>query len=71
MKLILGLCGVALVAGCSSVPVQPMQKVDSNLACDYALMERIERTWSPTLTHRYWVNCPQVRPQVRSDTKPS
>jgi hypothetical protein len=71
MKLILGLFGVALVTGCSSVPVQPVQKVESNLACDYALMDRIERTWSPTLTHRYWVNCPQVRPQVRSDTKPS
>jgi hypothetical protein len=71
MKLILGLCGVALIAGCSSVPVQPMQKVESNLSCDYALMNRIERTWSPTLTQRYWVNCPQVRPQVRSDSKPS
>jgi hypothetical protein len=68
MKLILGLCGVALIAGCSSVPVQ---KVDSVMACDYALMDRIERTWSPTLTHRYWVSCPQVRPPVRSDTKPS
>src|SRR5438132_14045279 len=38
MKLILALCGAALVAGCSSVPVQPAQKVESNLACDRALM---------------------------------
>ena len=58
MKLILALCGAALVAGCSSVPVQ---KVESNASCDYALMERIERAWQPTLTQRYWVNCPQVR----------
>ena len=61
MKLILALCGAALIAGCSSVPVQTVQKVESNRACDYALMERIERTWQPTLTQRYWVNCPQVR----------
>ena len=44
MRLILALCGAALVAGCSSVPVQPAQKVESNLACDRALMERIDRT---------------------------
>jgi len=61
MKLILALCGAALIAGCSSVPVQPTQKVESNQACDYALMERIDRTWQPALTQRYWVNCPQVR----------
>jgi uncharacterized protein YceK len=61
MKLILAFCGAALIAGCSSVPVQTVQKVESNRACDYALMERIERAWGPTLTARYWVNCPQVR----------
>jgi hypothetical protein len=52
MKLILALCGAALVAGCSSVPVQPVQKVESNQACDYALMARIERAWQPTMTQR-------------------
>jgi hypothetical protein len=57
MKLILALCGATLVAGCSSVP---MQKVESNMTCDYAFMDRVERTWQPTLTARYWVNCPQV-----------
>ncbi|MDQ2963969.1 MAG: hypothetical protein M3R31_12575 [Pseudomonadota bacterium] len=61
MKLILALCGAALIAGCSSVPVQTVQKVESNHACDYALMQRIERAWQPTLTQRFWVNCPQVR----------
>ena len=60
MKPILALCGAALIAGCSSVPVQPVQKVESNSTCDYALMERIQRAWQPTLTARYWVNCPQV-----------
>ena len=62
MKLILVLCGAALVAGCSSVPMQPVQKVESSQTCDYALMARIERAWQPTMTQRYWVNCPQVRP---------
>ena len=62
MKPILALCGAVLIAGCSSVPVQTVQKVDSNRVCDYAQMERIERAWQPTLTARYWVNCPQVRP---------
>jgi hypothetical protein len=66
MKLILALCGAALIAGCSSVPVQPVQKVESIQACDYALMARIERQWQPTMTQRYWVNCPQVR---RDSTK--
>jgi hypothetical protein len=48
------------------VPVQPVQKVESIQACDYALMARIERQWQPTMTQRYWVNCPQVR---RDSTK--
>ena len=61
MKLILALSGAALIAGCSSVPVQPVQKVESIQACDYALMQRIERAWQPTLTQRIWINCPQVR----------
>jgi hypothetical protein len=61
MKTILALCSAALIAGCSSVPVQPVQKVESNQTCDYALMARIERAWQPTKTQRYWVNCPQVR----------
>jgi len=38
MKLILALCGAALIAGCASVPPMTVQKVESNQACDYALM---------------------------------
>ncbi|OLC65772.1 MAG: hypothetical protein AUH79_07080 [Betaproteobacteria bacterium 13_1_40CM_4_64_4] len=64
MKLILALCSAALLAGCASAPVMTVQKVESNRACDYALMQRIERAWQPTLTARYWVNCPQVRPDT-------
>ena len=56
------LCGAALAGGCSSVPIQ---KVESNSACDYALMERVEAQRMPTLTHRYWVNCPRVEPDGR------
>jgi len=67
MKLILALCGAALVAGCSSVPVQPAQKVESNLTCDYALMARIDRTWQPAVTQRYWYHCPLLR----ENSKPS
>ena len=47
MRIVLALCGAALVAGCSSVPA--VQKVESNTACDYALMQRIEGAWQPTL----------------------
>ena len=54
------LCGAALLAGCSSVPTQ---KVESNTSCDYALMAKIDAQWQPTMTQRYWVNCPQVRPK--------
>jgi hypothetical protein len=60
MRIVLALCGAAFIAGCASVPA--VQKVESNAACDYALMQRIESSWQPTLTARYWVNCPQVRP---------
>ena len=45
MRIVLALCGAALVAGCSSVPA--VQKVESNTACDYALMQRIEGSWQP------------------------
>jgi hypothetical protein len=54
------LCGAALIAGCSSVPIE---KVESNSRCDYALMAKMERQWQPTYIHRYWVNCPQVPPK--------
>jgi hypothetical protein len=67
MKSILALCGAVLAAGCSSVPVQ-VQKVDSNLTCDTALMERVDRVWQPVMTQRYWVRCPLVR---RDSNKPS
>lgn len=66
MKLILALCGTALVAACASAPMQPAQRVQSNQACDYALMDRIDRVWQPAVTQRYWYNCPQV---PREDTK--
>jgi hypothetical protein len=60
MRIVLALCGAALIAGCASVPAA--QQVESTQGCDYALMQRIESQWQPTLTARYWVNCPQVRP---------
>jgi hypothetical protein len=66
MKLILALCGIALVAGCSSVPMQPTQKVESNTACDREYMARVDRVWQPTLTQRYWVNCPLVRETAKT-----
>ena len=59
MRLILALCGVALMAGCASAPM--VQKVESNTTCDTALMERYDRAWQPVMTQRYWVHCPQVR----------
>ncbi len=60
MRIVLVLCGATLIAGCASVPAA--QRVESNTTCDYALMQRIESAWQPTLSARYWVNCPQVRP---------
>jgi hypothetical protein len=61
MKTSIVVCGAALVCGCASVP--PVQKVESNQACDYESMARIEAQWQPTLIEHYWVNCPQVRPK--------
>ena len=65
MKLFLALCGALLAAGCSSVPVQ-VQKVESNLTCDTALMQRIDRASSASMTQRYWVHCPLVHEGGRS-----
>jgi hypothetical protein len=61
MKTLAVFCAAAVVAGCSSVP--PVEKVESNSQCDYALMAKMEKQWQPTYIQRYWVNCPQVRPK--------
>lgn len=59
MRLILASsCALMLVAGCSSVPVQPVQQIGSN--CDYAQMQRVMSTRQPVLVERYWVNCPEL-----------
>ena len=68
MKLVLALCGTALVAACSSVPMQPTQKVESNLACDKAYMERVDRAYRPTMLQRYWVNCPTLHDTATAKT---
>jgi hypothetical protein len=57
-KMLAVVCGAAMVAGCSSAPVQ---KVESLQACDYALMARMEAQWQPSVVQRNWVNCPTVR----------
>ncbi|HEX8013003.1 MAG TPA: hypothetical protein VF814_19055 [Casimicrobiaceae bacterium] len=62
MNSIVTLCGTVLMVGCAAVPVQ---KVERTTQCDYALMERIDSMWQPPVTQRYWVNCPQVRPDAR------
>ena len=58
MKTLAVTCGAALIAGCSSAPVQ---KVESYNQCDYALMARMDKQWQPTYIQHYWVNCPKVR----------
>lgn len=59
MRLVLApLCGVLLVAGCSSVPMQPVEKIATR--CDLSLMDRIEGARQPILVERYWVHCPEV-----------
>ena len=60
MRLLVGLGGLVLLAGCASVPqqqMQPIEKVASN--CDQAQMDRVDRVQQPYLLGRYWVNCPQ------------
>ena len=63
MRLILAsLCGLVLVAGCSTVPTtQPaVQTVGNN--CDYAQMQRVQNARQPILVERYWVHCPELPP---------
>ncbi len=67
MQRIVALCGLVLVAGCSSVPTQttqPVAKIQSS--CDYALMERIENARQPIVVSRTWVNCPQLHESAKS-----
>ena len=57
--LLVCLGGLALVAGCSTVPSQPVEKVAST--CDTSRMNRVDGVQTALLMERYWVNCPQVR----------
>ena len=65
MKLILVLCGAALVAGCSSAP---MRSADNGytVRCDYAQMDRVEQQAKILRTELHWVNCPQAHDNVKS-----
>jgi hypothetical protein len=55
-----GVVCVVLVAGCSSVPMQPEQDVRSSFqsGCDNAQVARVQSARQPILVERYWVNCP-------------
>lgn len=61
---ILAPLGLLLLAGCSSVPVQPMQQTADT--CDYAQMSRIEHARQPILLERYWVHCPQLKETTKT-----
>ncbi|HEV3239169.1 MAG TPA: hypothetical protein VG429_02105 [Casimicrobiaceae bacterium] len=66
-RILAPLCGLVLVAGCSTVPMQTTQPVTQvQSTCDYALMDRIDRARQPVLLARYWVNCPQLHENAKS-----
>lgn len=66
-RILAPLCGLVLVAGCSSVPMQTAQPAtQAQSTCDYALMERIEHARQPVLLSRTWVNCPQLHESAKS-----
>lgn len=59
MRIVLALCGAALVVGCSSPPMRSVEN-ESVLRCDYALMERVEQQDKVLRTEVHWINCPQL-----------
>ena len=61
MRIVLALCGAALVVGCSSAPTRSVEN-ESVLRCDYAQMARVEQQDKALLTELHWVNCPQAHP---------
>jgi hypothetical protein len=65
-RILASLCGLALVAGCSTVPMQTAQPAKIESSCDYALMDRIERARQPIVVSRTWVNCPQLHESAKS-----
>lgn len=56
---ILAPLGLLLLAGCSTVPMQPVQQTADS--CDYAQMYRVEHARQPILLERTWVHCPQLK----------
>lgn len=52
------LFSVAVVVGCSSVPMESAQNVPSG--CDNAQVAKVEQARQPILVERYWVHCPQA-----------
>jgi hypothetical protein len=58
MRIVLALCGAALVVGCSSAPMRSVEN-ESVLRCDYAQMDRVEQQAKVLRTELHWVNCPQ------------
>ena len=59
MRIVLALCGAALVVGCSSAPMRSVEN-QSVLRCDYALMDKVEQQDKVLRTEVHWVNCPQL-----------
>lgn len=60
MKLILALTAVALVSGCSSVPMQKAEN-DPSMNCDYAKMQTIDRAAQARGVYVEWVHCPTLK----------
>ena len=59
MRIVLALCGAALVVGCSSAPMRSVEN-ESVLRCDYAQMARVEQQDKVLQTELHWINCPQA-----------
>jgi hypothetical protein len=64
MRIVLALCGAALVAGCSTAPPQSVE-YQGALRCDYAQMDKIEHQAKVLRTELHWVNCPQAHETVK------
>lgn len=65
MKLIVTLLAVAVLGGCSSLPMQKAQN-EARVVCDAAQMEAVDRIARAQRTEVVWVNCPLTHDHAKS-----
>jgi len=65
MKLIVTLIAVAVLGGCSSLPMQKAQN-DTRVVCDATQMAAVDHSARSLRTEVIWINCPLTHENAKS-----